>query len=157
RNGDAEEQALERRARELRKQAKQLEEAVERTGAKERANERPAGNERKGLGPDLKPVPEPTVRDLSIPQSKSGRGKKPEVKEEPAAADEGEVISAREIAAATTADILGKKADVAAKKDGDGKNVDSKDASSKPESAEKAATDEKTAEAKPEEVNVIGL
>src|SRR5262249_48775128 len=53
--------------------------------------------------------------------------------------------------------ILGKKADVAAKKDGDGKNVDSKDASSKPESAEKAATDEKTAEAKPEEVNVIGL
>jgi DNA segregation ATPase FtsK/SpoIIIE, S-DNA-T family len=157
RNGDAEEQALERRARELRKQAKQLEEAVERTGAKERANERPVANERKGIGPDLKPVPEPTVRDLSIPQSKSGRGKKPEVKEEPAPADEGEVISAREIAAATTADILGKKADVAAKKDGDGKSGDSKGAESKPESTEKAATDEKTAEPKPEEVNVIGL
>jgi S-DNA-T family DNA segregation ATPase FtsK/SpoIIIE len=151
RNGDAEEQALERRARELRKQAKQLEEAVERTGAKERANERPAANERKGIGPDLKPVPEPTVRDLSIPQSKSGRGKKPESKEEePAPADEGEVISAREIAAATTSDILGKK-------DGDEKNGDGKGANSKPESADKTATDEKPAETKPEEVNVIGL
>src|SRR6267142_2077213 len=58
RNGDAEEQALEKRARELRKQAKQLEQEVERTGG----NERPAGKEvsatngRKGLGPDLKPV-----------------------------------------------------------------------------------------------------
>jgi S-DNA-T family DNA segregation ATPase FtsK/SpoIIIE len=158
RNGDAEEQALERRARELRKQAKQLEEAVERTGAKERANERPAANERKGIGPDLKPVPEPTVRDLSVPQNKSGRGKKPEVKEEePTPAEEGEVISAREIAAATTGDILGKKADGAAKKDGDEKNGDGKDSNSKPESADKTATDEKPAEAKPEEVNVIGL
>jgi S-DNA-T family DNA segregation ATPase FtsK/SpoIIIE len=160
--GDAEEQALERRARELRKQAKQLEEEVERTGGKEKANERPATNGRKGLGPDLKPVPEPTVRDLSIPQSKTARGKKTEAKEEPApaGADEGEVISAREIAAATTADILGKKSDGAVKKDGD----EEESASSprrlqdeKGEPADKAATDEKAAEGKPEEVNVIGL
>jgi S-DNA-T family DNA segregation ATPase FtsK/SpoIIIE len=157
RNGDAEEQALERRARELRKQAKQLEEEVERTGGKEKGNERPAANERKGLGPDLKPVPEPTVRDLSIPQSKSGRGKKPEVKEEPDAADEGEVISAREIAAATTADILGKKADGAGKKEGDGKSAAREDARPTGETAEKISTDEKAADAKPEEVNVIGL
>jgi S-DNA-T family DNA segregation ATPase FtsK/SpoIIIE len=161
RNGDAEEKALERRAKELRKQAKQLEEEVERTGGKERANERPAANERKGLGPDLKPVPEPTVRDLSIPQSKSARSKKPT---EVAPPDEGEVIPAHEVAAATTADILGKKSDVAGKKDGDGKGGEEESASSrrrlqdeKAESAEKTATDEKAEEPKPEEVNVIGL
>lgn len=50
----AEEGALERRARELEKQAKKLQEEVTRTG----------------LGADLQPVPEPTVRDLSVPQTK---------------------------------------------------------------------------------------
>jgi S-DNA-T family DNA segregation ATPase FtsK/SpoIIIE len=155
--GDAEEQALERRARELRKQAKQLEEEVERTGGKERANERPAANGRKGIGPDLKPVPEPTVRDLSIPQSKSARSKKSEAKEEPAPADadEGEVISAREIVAATTADILGKKSDGAGKKESDGGSADEKTA--RGDARPTGETDEKVAETKPEEVNVIGL
>ncbi|HEV2208937.1 MAG TPA: DNA translocase FtsK [Verrucomicrobiae bacterium] len=93
-----EEQALEKRARELQKQKKQLEEEVSRSG----------------LGPDLKPVPEPTVRDLSVTQSKASRGKKPAVAEPsktPAPSDEGEVIPAREVAAATTADVLGKKSD----------------------------------------------
>jgi S-DNA-T family DNA segregation ATPase FtsK/SpoIIIE len=165
RNGDAEEQALERRARELRKQAKQLEEAVERSGDNQRSEskERPAATERKGLGPDLKPVPEPTVRDLSIPQNKSSRSKKPDAKE-PDPADEGEVISAREIAAATTADILGKKSDGAGKKESDGKGGDEESASSrrrlqdeKAEPGEKLAAEEKAADAKPEEVNVIGL
>jgi S-DNA-T family DNA segregation ATPase FtsK/SpoIIIE len=90
------EKALERRARELKTQAKKLEQEVERSG----------------LGADLKPVPEPTVRDLSVPQNKSPRGKKPAQPEpvrEPEPAEEGEVIPAREIQAATTADILGKK------------------------------------------------
>jgi DNA segregation ATPase FtsK/SpoIIIE, S-DNA-T family len=159
RNGDAEEQALERRARELRKQAKQLEEEVERTGPKERANERPAANERKGLGPDLKPVPEPTVRDLSIPQSKSARGKKPT---EVAPLDEGEVIPAHEVAAATTADILGKKSEVKKESDGKGEEESASSESASSESASsrrrlQGETDEKDAEAKPEEVNVIGL
>jgi len=151
---DAEEQALERRARELRKQAKQLEEAVERAGGKESsaANDRTASNGRKGLGPDLKPVPEPTVRDLSVPQSKSARGKKLAEEKEPVVADEGEVIPAHEVAAATTADILGKKSNVTAKKEGDGKAEDAK-----AEQAEKTGTDEKANEAKPEEANVIGL
>jgi S-DNA-T family DNA segregation ATPase FtsK/SpoIIIE len=153
RNGDAEEEALERRARELRKQAKQLEQEVE--NERSETNERAASNGRKGLGPDLKPVPEPTVRDLSVPQSKS-RGKKPESKEV-VPPDEGEVIPAHEVAAATTADILGKKSDGPAKKDGDGKSGDSQAADAKPESAEKTATDEKAEEPKPEEVNVIGL
>ena len=61
----------------------------------------------------MKPVPAPTVRDLSVPQpNKAGRGKKPaqpEPVKEPAPADEVEVIPAREVAAATMADILGKK------------------------------------------------
>ncbi len=46
------EQALERRSRDLQKQAKKLQEEVDRSG----------------LGADLQPVPEPTVRDLSISQ-----------------------------------------------------------------------------------------
>ena len=88
------EAALERRARDLEKKKKQLEEEVARSG----------------LGPDMKPVPEPTVRDLSVPQPKSGRTKKSsEPVKEPAQADEGEVIPAREVAAATTAEVLGKK------------------------------------------------
>ena len=92
-----EEQALERRVRDLQKQAKKMPEEIERSG----------------LGPDLQPVPVPTVRDLSVPQqSKASRGKKPgqpEPAKEPGLADEGEVIPADEIAAASTADILGKK------------------------------------------------
>jgi S-DNA-T family DNA segregation ATPase FtsK/SpoIIIE len=98
-----EEIALERRARDLEKQAKQLQEEVKRSG----------------LGADLQPVPEPTVRDLSVPQSKpatGGRFRKttlPEAKTPvaPAPAEEIEVIPAKEIVAATTEDILGKKSD----------------------------------------------
>src|SRR5439155_13963641 len=55
------EQALDRRSRELQKQAKKLREEVERSG----------------LGVDGRPGPEPMVRDLSITQSKSPRAKKP--------------------------------------------------------------------------------
>ncbi len=87
---------LERRARELEKQAKQLQEQVERSG----------------LGADGQPVPEPTVRDLSVPQTKPARAKKttlPESHKESEPADEGEVIPAREVTAATTEEILGKK------------------------------------------------
>ncbi len=100
-----EEIALERRARELEKQAKQLQEQV-------------AEGSRSGLGADGKPVPEPTVRDLSVPQAKpatGGRYRKttlPEAKTPtaPAPADEVEIIPAKEIVAATTTeDILGKK------------------------------------------------
>ena len=95
---NAQEEVLERRARDLEKQKKQLEEEVARSG----------------LGPDLKPVPEPTVRDLSVPQPRNPKTKKSnagESPQEPEPAAEGEVISAREIAAATTRDILGKKDD----------------------------------------------
>ena len=94
----SEEAALERRARELQKQAKKLQEEVERCG----------------LGADMQPVPEPTVRDLSIPQNRAARGKKAaqaEEAREPEPADEVEVIPAREVTAATTAEVLGKSAD----------------------------------------------
>ena len=94
----ADEIALERRARELERQAKQLQEEVARSG----------------LGADLQPVPEPTVRDLSVPQAKPARGKKaapPEPPKEPAPAGEDEAVPAREVAAATTEEILGKKTD----------------------------------------------
>jgi len=114
-----EEHPLERRARELQKQARQLQEEVERTG----------------LGADLQPVPEPTVRDLSVPQAKPARAKKPaEPSKEPAPSDpveRDEMVPPREVAGATTADVLGKK--------------------NEPGSPEKAA-DDKTAEAKPEPV-----
>jgi S-DNA-T family DNA segregation ATPase FtsK/SpoIIIE len=67
-----------------------------------------------GLGADMKPVPVPTVRDLSVPQSTPAsaqrKAKEKESPKEMAPADEGVVIPAREIAAASTGDILGKGA-----------------------------------------------
>jgi len=94
----ADEAILERRARELEKQAQKLQEQVERSG----------------LGADGLPVPEPTVRDLSVPQSGQGRYRKTTLPEshkpiEPAPADEVEIIPAKEIVAATTEEILGKE------------------------------------------------
>jgi DNA segregation ATPase FtsK/SpoIIIE, S-DNA-T family len=95
-----EEEALDRRARELERQAKQLQEQVARSG----------------LGADMQPVPEPTVRDLSVPQSKGPRFRKttlPEVIRETAPATEAdaEKPTPREVPAATTEDILGKKSE----------------------------------------------
>jgi len=104
----ANEMELERRARLLEKQARKLQEQLDKSG-KVAA---PAGPS--GLGADMKPVPEPTVRDLSVPQSNAApaqkKAKEKELPKEPAPADEGVVIPAREIAAATAADVLGKDA-----------------------------------------------
>lgn len=93
----ADEKGLERRARDLEKQARKLQEQVETTG----------------LGADLQPVPEPTVRDLSVPQIRSKSSSKPNPFQAALVAEpvlEGEVITANEIAAAITADVLGKSA-----------------------------------------------
>jgi DNA segregation ATPase FtsK/SpoIIIE, S-DNA-T family len=96
------EKVLERRARELQKQARKLQEEVEEV-------------EPSGLGADLRPVPEPTVRDLSVPQLRKKSATQavsaaavqpPEPAPEPSL-EQGEVITATEIAAATTADVLG--------------------------------------------------
>jgi S-DNA-T family DNA segregation ATPase FtsK/SpoIIIE len=106
----ANESELERRARVLEKQARQLQEQVEKSG-KGQATPGPSG-----LGADMKPVPEPTVRDLSVAQPNPAAAQKKakdlarELPKEPAPAEEGVVIPAKEVAAATTADILGKEA-----------------------------------------------
>jgi S-DNA-T family DNA segregation ATPase FtsK/SpoIIIE len=100
----ADETALERRARDLEKQAKKLQEEVQRSG----------------LGADMQPVPEPTVRDLSVPQAKPppARARKttlPEPAKETEAAREAEPVPPREAAAATTEDVLGKKTEAVEK------------------------------------------
>jgi S-DNA-T family DNA segregation ATPase FtsK/SpoIIIE len=102
------EKELERRARELEKQARKLQDQLDKSGKGALAGP-------SGLGADGQPVPVPTVRDLSVPQAKSEqrpqKAKESEPsKKEPAPPDEGMVIPAKEVAAATTADILGKPA-----------------------------------------------
>ena len=104
------EEDLARRGRELAKQAKKLQEEVGKTG----------------LGADLKPVPEPTIRDLSVPQAaqlpppKPARSDAPKVEpplEEPAK-PEDKKKTAREVAAATVSDMMGKSAPGKDEKDG---------------------------------------
>jgi S-DNA-T family DNA segregation ATPase FtsK/SpoIIIE len=115
-----EERDLNRRAKDLEKQARRLQEQVDRSKGKEKI-EKPGKaakdmeEEKFGLGADLQPVPEPTVRDLSVPSAKAGRGSKNKPQPEPAKEieppDEGIVIPAKEIVAATAEDILGKAKD----------------------------------------------
>lgn len=105
-----EEKELERRARDLEKEARRLQGQLDKSKGKKEIGDEP--DSKAGLGADLQPVPEPTIRDLSLPSTRSPRTRKqtePESKTEPAPAEEGEVISAKEIAAATIEDILGKK------------------------------------------------
>ncbi len=132
-----EEESLARRARDLEKRKQALEEEVARTA---------------GLGADGQPVPEPTVRDLSVPQAKAGRGKKPmtsELPKEIAPADEEVVVVPREVAAASAADVLGKKAaDSEAKPDE--KPADKADGDAKSDA-------DKAADAKPAPPNIYGL
>jgi S-DNA-T family DNA segregation ATPase FtsK/SpoIIIE len=87
--GTPEDQEIKRRELELKKKAKELELEITRSGG-------PA------LGPDMQPVPLPTVRDLSVPQAKTGKGRKASLPEPAvdAASVEGEVIPAKEVAAA---------------------------------------------------------
>ncbi len=127
-NATNEEKELAKRARELEKQARKLQEQADKANKSAKPDKAVAAvaSEKSGLGADLKPVPEPTVRDLSFPQTKPGRAgrtkpvepEKIETKPEPVLE---EVISAKEIvAAATVADILGKPA----AKNGEEKNGD---------------------------------
>ncbi len=104
----ADEIALDRRARELERQARKLQEEVARSG----------------LGADMQPVPEPTVRDLSVPQAKPAP---PRIRKTtlPESANESEAAAPAKpeepppppeaVAAATTEDILGKKPEAAEK------------------------------------------
>lgn len=112
---DQTEKELEKKARELEKQAKKLKEDAAREEKEEREEEvakKPA------LGADLQPIPEPTVRDLSVPvarpeepAAKKGKPAKTAAPaSEPAFMNVGDVIRATEIPAATTDAVLGKKA-----------------------------------------------
>lgn len=104
-----EEKLIEKKVKAIDKEAKKLEAEIEK--------------EKSGLGADLQPVPEPTVRDLSIsqarPNKKSAKAEPaPQAESEPADGMEvGEVISAKEIAAATTGEILGKETEPEKPKD----------------------------------------
>jgi len=111
----AEELTLEKRARELEQQKRKLEEEVgrtkddkeEKTDKTDKADKTPSG-----LGADLKPVPEPTVRDLSVPQPVKGGPrprKTPDAREETTPIQVGQVIPAQEVRAATSEEILGRK------------------------------------------------
>jgi DNA segregation ATPase FtsK/SpoIIIE, S-DNA-T family len=106
RTSEDEEKLLERRARELQKQARKLQDQVEKQAPA------PLAVERSNLGQDLQPVPEPTVRDLSVPALRQQKGKSASSALEPGPEPdlEGEVITATEIAEATTADTPGKPA-----------------------------------------------
>ena len=140
----AAEAALERKARELEKKKRELEEEVAKSGIV-MGKTIPTGP---ALGQDFKSVPEPNVRDLSVPQAKA-RAKKstaPEPEKEILPPDEGVVISASELKAASVEDVLGRKSEVPAKVED--KNSD--------DDAEKS--EEKSDEPKPEPViNITGL
>ncbi len=141
--------ALDKRARELEKQKRKLEEEVGRATKPEKTAS--------GLGADLQPVPEPTVRDLSVPQNKGPRVRKttlPDPPKDHVPVEVGEVIPAGEIGTTTTEEILGRPTE--------GKPPGPKPAEeTKPETetvAEaKAAAEEghKSAEPKPETEPVI--
>lgn len=121
------EKGLEKRTRELEKEAKKLEKQLEkaaREGDKNQAgvaaSGKPADPDQPELGPDLQPVPEPTVRDLSQPQVKplaekeKGKGKKGEPALIMATGDEDELakpVSPRNLGPASTADVLGRPAE----------------------------------------------
>jgi S-DNA-T family DNA segregation ATPase FtsK/SpoIIIE len=148
-----EELALEKRARELEKQKRVLEQEVQKS-EEISGSSAPATLAPSGLGADGKPVPEPTVRDLSVPQPKGPRVRKTTLPPEPEkeivpeteTIEEGEVIPAREIVAATTEEILDTKS-----KD---KLAEEKIVVAKIEEAQKSET-EKSSEPKTEPVVTI--
>lgn len=145
-----EEAALERKARELEKKKRALEEEVAKSAATA-GKLVPAGP---ALGQDFKSVPEPNVRDLSVPQAKPVKARKSaaEIAKEIEPADEGMVIHPDEIKAASVDEILGRKSEVNAKSD------EKKAAEPAVEEVIAAKTEDKPAEAKPEpQVNITGL
>ncbi len=138
---------LERRARALEKKKRELEHVVAKTVAGTSLVTGPA------LGPDLQPVPAVTVRDLSYPQVEPGKATKTKAADpvkpiEPA--DEGEVITAAEVKAASVEEVLGRKPETKP----EAKQADEV----KSETGATTNSDDKPAEPKPEpEININGL
>ena len=110
----ADEKSLDRRARDLEKQARKLQDRLDKNEKPARAEKTPneeVSPANSGLGADMQPVPTPTVRDLSVAPARPRQAKKDIAVEppaiEPEPVEEAVVVSARELAAATTADVLG--------------------------------------------------
>jgi len=117
------EKELKRRALALERQARELQEELDRAnkGPKAERKTRPEDEDKTPEGPklgaDLQPVPKPNVRDLSVPQIKGARPSK-SPPGEPEAESTTETVSSKpetppspaEVPAATTEDILGKEA-----------------------------------------------
>jgi DNA segregation ATPase FtsK/SpoIIIE, S-DNA-T family len=145
--GGLEEAELERRARTLEKKKRELEQEVAKTVAGTSVVSGPV------LGQDMKPVPQPTVRDLSYPQAKPAKAKKAELAEpakqiEPP--DEGEVITAAELKAASVDEVLGRKSEAKAE--------DKKAGDAKSEEAVAPSGEDKPVEPKPEpQINITGI
>lgn len=124
----AEELVLALRAKELEKEAKRLQGEVEKANKAKLGKAEPlAATAKSGpdLGADGQPLPEPLIRDLSIPQARpadlAAKAKRKEKAEDPAEdwsfgeagkttprPEDAIIIKAEEVAAATTSDILGK-------------------------------------------------
>ncbi len=124
----AEELVLALRAKELEKEAKRLQGEVEKANKAKLGKAEPVAATAKSgpdLGADGQPLPEPLIRDLSIPQARPGdlaaKAKRKEKAEDPAEdwsfgeagkttprREDAIIIKAEEVAAATTSDILGK-------------------------------------------------
>ena len=88
------EKKLKRKVREIEKAIDKQKKAIDKET--EKTNEKIEINQ--GLGADLKPVPEPTIRDLSVNEHKP---KNPEQNKSPEDVEMGEVITAEEVKAST--------------------------------------------------------
>ena len=93
------EKELERRAKNLEKQARKLEKQIQTTEPPDEPETEPDTEPDTESDTELPSYPEPTVRDLSVPQARPRITKLKDPDEE--------IIPATEIAAATTDDILG--------------------------------------------------
>jgi S-DNA-T family DNA segregation ATPase FtsK/SpoIIIE len=139
--GAATAEELERRKKELEEQTRKLQEQLDKARkAESEESEAEAESGKSGLGPDLQPVPEPMVRDLSVPQPKPKKAPS----EKSASAKDGENASGREVAAATTAEILGRPSEASGK-------TSTRDVSERDPSREdsKSAEEKDAAEPKP--------
>lgn len=88
------EKKLKRKVRQIEKAIDKQKKAIDKET--EKTNEKIEINQ--GLGADLKPVPEPTIRDLSVNEHKP---KNPEQNKSPEDVEMGEVITAEEVKAST--------------------------------------------------------
>ncbi|MBI1839296.1 MAG: DNA translocase FtsK [Verrucomicrobia bacterium] len=103
----AEEKQLEKRRKELEREAGRLQDELDR---KAKASEKKPAEKAapSGLGADLQPVPAPLVRDLSVPQARSTKASKSKPVEEAEAPKEEvteEIITAKEIETAVAGSV----------------------------------------------------